>query len=378
LSGSYTAAQALSRLVEGTSVTYRFTATDTVTLEIRLASEAVSVTGDTPALEPSSPKYTQPLIEVPQTIEVIPREVMEAQGITTLSEALRNVPGISLQAGEGGGASNTSGDMFNLRGFSANNSIFVDGVRDDGLMSRDVFNLEQIEVFVGPTGSDVGRGNAAGYVNMATKTAHAESAYGVWYGYGSGDQQRTTVDLNHAFPIGDGGSWIHRSAVRLNALWQEGGVPGRDVVELKNQSIAPSVAFGLGSTTRVTAAAQITRQDNVPDYGIPGSAWLDTQLAPATVRATQPVDPTTFYGSVGYDYDKVEQESYTGRVEHDLNNNLTLRNQARYNQTHRKAVISTIQSPTSFVPETELVMIARQGGSEEIFLLYVSIAVLQS
>ena len=50
---------------------------------------------------PSSPKYAQPLIEVPQTIEVIPREVMEAQGVTTLSEALRNVPGISLQAGEG-------------------------------------------------------------------------------------------------------------------------------------------------------------------------------------------------------------------------------------------------------------------------------------
>ena len=86
---------------------------------------------------------------------------------------LRNVPGISLQAGEGGGASNTSGDMFNLRGFSANNSLFVDGVRDDGLMSRDVFNLEQVEVFMGPTGSDVGRGNAAGYVNMQTKTPHA-------------------------------------------------------------------------------------------------------------------------------------------------------------------------------------------------------------
>ena len=95
---------------------------------------------------------------MPQTIEVIPREVMEAQGVTTLSEALRNVPGITLQAGEGGGASNTAGDMFNLRGFSAANSLFVDGVRDDGLISRDVFNLEQVEVFMGPTGSDVGRG----------------------------------------------------------------------------------------------------------------------------------------------------------------------------------------------------------------------------
>ena len=56
--------------------------------------------------------------------------------------------------------------MFNLRGFSANNSLFVDGVRDDGLISRDVFNLEQVDVFLGPTGTDVGRGTAAGYVNM--------------------------------------------------------------------------------------------------------------------------------------------------------------------------------------------------------------------
>ena len=119
----------------------------------------------------SSPKYTQPLRDVPQTIEVIPQAVMEAQGVTTLSEALRNVPGITLQAGEGGGASNTAGDMFNMRGFNASNSLFVDGVRDDGLVSRDVFNLEQVEVFMGPTGSDVGRGTAAGYVNMQTKVA---------------------------------------------------------------------------------------------------------------------------------------------------------------------------------------------------------------
>ena len=113
----------------------------------------------------------RPLLrDIPQTIEVIPRNVIEEQGITTLSDALRNVPGITLQGGEGGGASNTAGDMFNLRGFNAANSLFVDGVRDDGLISRDVYNLEQIEVFMGPTGSDVGRGTAAGYVNLQSKS----------------------------------------------------------------------------------------------------------------------------------------------------------------------------------------------------------------
>jgi catecholate siderophore receptor len=103
-----------------------------LTLSVGGVTESLDVTATTRV---ASRRYARPLSETPQSIQVIPRQVMEAQGVTTLSEALRNVPGISLQAGEGGGASNTSGDMFNLRGFSANNSLFVDGVRDDGLVS---------------------------------------------------------------------------------------------------------------------------------------------------------------------------------------------------------------------------------------------------
>lgn len=365
VSGRFTPIEAIARALDGTNVTSRITAPNTVSLEIRVASEAVNVTGAVPLPAPSSPKYARPIVDVPQTIEVIPRAVMEAQGVTTLSDALRNVPGISLQAGEGGGASNTSGDMFNLRGFSANNSLFVDGVRDDGLMSRDVFNLEQVEVFMGPTGSDVGRGNAAGYVNMQSKTPHAGSAYAVTYAYGSGDQNRTTIDLNHELELGARDTWLGHSAVRVNALWEDGGVAGRDIVTRKNQSVAPSLTLGLNTPTRVTAAAQITRQDNVPDYGIPGSAWRDAQLAPTTVIAAQPVTTRNFYGSVGYDFDKVQQESYTGRVEHDINAGLTLRNQTRYNETHRTAVITSIQSPASFVPASETVTLSRQGNERE-------------
>ncbi|HUP41027.1 MAG TPA: TonB-dependent receptor plug domain-containing protein, partial [Vicinamibacterales bacterium] len=365
VSGTFTPTEAIARALEGTNVTSRLNGANTVWVEIRIVSESVDVAGVIPQPAPSSPKYAQPLIDVPQTIEVIPREVMDAQGVTTLSDVLRNVPGISLQAGEGGGASNTSGDMFNLRGFSANNSIFVDGVRDDGLMSRDVFNLEQVEVFMGPTGSDVGRGNAAGYVNMQTKAPHAGSAYALTYGYGSGDLNRTTVDVNQDLALGAEDSWLSRSAVRLNALWEHGGVAGREIVTRKNQSLAPSIALGLNTPTRVTGAVQVTRQDNVPDYGIPGSAWLETQLAPTTVAATQPVDWRKFYGSVGYDFDHVEQESYTARVEHDINSNLTIRNQARYNETHRTAVITAIQNPASFIPASETVTLARQGNERE-------------
>ena len=299
MSGILTPLEAIARALEGTSVTSRVTGPNSVSLEIRLASEAVDVTGAIPQPRPSSPIYSQPLIEVPQTIEVIPREVMEAQGVTTLSEALRNVPGISLQAGEGGGASNTSGDMFNLRGFSANNSLFVDGVRDDGLMSRDVFNLEQIEVFMGPTGSDVGRGNAAGYVNMQTKAPHAESAYAVSYGYGSGDLNRTTVDLNQELALGAPDSWLGRSAVRLNALWEDGGVAGRDTCHAKNQSIAPSIALGLNTPHASRAPFRSHDRTTCPTTESPAPPGPRRSLHRRRSSRRSLSIQENFYGSVG-------------------------------------------------------------------------------
>ncbi len=137
------------------------------------------------------------------------------------------------------------------------------------------------------------------------------------------------------------------------------------MVERENKSIAPSIALGLNTLTRVNASAQVTRQNNLPDYGIPGAAWSESQLAPTTVFATRPVDQANYFGSANYDYDRVEQESYTGRFEHDLNASLTLRHQARYNRTHREAVITTIQNVASFVPETETVTLARQGNERE-------------
>jgi catecholate siderophore receptor len=362
--GLFSIERALEELLAGTSVAFRLLSSNAAVLELR-ATDSVDVAGRAPTAIVSSPKYTAPLREITQTIEVIPRKVIEEQGITTLSDALRNVPGITLQAGEGGGASNTAGDMFNLRGFNAANSLFVDGVRDDGLISRDVFNLEQIEVFMGPTGSDVGRGTAAGYVNLQSKSPRLNAGASALLSYGNADQKRLTVDLNHALPLGAPGHWLSRSALRLNGLWQESGVPGRDIVTQERRALAPSLALGLDTPTRVTLAAQVMRQDNVPDYGIPGAAWLDTPLTPTTVLAPRPVDSSNYYGSIGYDYDTARQDSYTARAEHDLNPQLTLRNQTRYNRAQREAVITTIQNVAAYDPATNTVTLARQGNERE-------------
>lgn len=361
--GRHTAERALALIVLGTGTAARFTGDRRALIELPTQSESVNVVARSVTV--SSPKYVVPVRDIPQTVAVITRAVMETQAVTTLSEALRNVPGITMQAGEGGGASNTSGDMFNLRGFNASNSIFVDGVRDDGLVSRDTFNLEQVEVFMGPSGADVGRGTAAGYVNMQTKAPRLASQQSVLLSVGSADQKRVAADFNARLPIADADSWAGHSAVRVNALWQDSGTPGRQYATRENRSVAPSVALGLQTRTRVTASAQVVRQDNVPDYGVPGAAWTDAPLAPTTVLASRPVDQTNFYGSPTSDYDDASQNTVLARLEHDFNGSLTLRNQTRYNQTRREAVISAVLNVTAFNPETNLVTLTRQGNLRE-------------
>ncbi len=363
VSGIRTLESALEALLEGTSLTASYdAAASVVIIEVDGTHEAVEVTGHLPRV--ASPKYATPLSSTPQTIQVIPQSVMAEQGTFTLSDALRNVPGITMQAGEGGGASNTTGDMFNMRGFNAANSLFVDNVRDDGLISRDVYNLEQVEVYLGSTGTDVGRGNAAGYVNMSSKVPMSSPAYGATVSAGSQETVRVTADLNQPLTIGEADSWLSKSAVRLNVLWQDGGVAGRDYADNGRTSIAPSFAIGLGTDTRVILQGQFTQQDNLPDYGVPAAAWSEP-LTPAAIQASRPVDQSNYYGSPEVDYDKANQQSVTARVEHDLQSGWTLRNQTRYNQTERDAAITAIQSPTSWNPETEMVTLARQLNRRE-------------
>ncbi len=361
VTGRLTPERALQTLLAGTSLAFRSPAQGQFTIDVQTRSESVEVTAPLPMVQ--SPKYSVPLRDIAQSVALVPRDVIEQQGAVTLSDVMRNVPGITMQAGEGGGASSTAGDMFNMRGFNASNSLFVDGVRDDGLIARDVYNLEQVEVFMGPTGSDVGRGTASGYVNMQSKAPHMGRNGSAMLTLGSGEEKRLTADVNLAVPQAQG-AWVRNAALRLNLLWQDSGVPGRDEVERESRAFAPSLALGIGTPTRVTVGAQIMRQDNLPDYGVPGAAW-EEPLTPTSVLTPSPVNQANYFGSPGYDYDRADQDTYTARVEHDLTGRMTLRNQTRYNRTHREAVISAIQNVAAYNATTNLVTIARQGNERE-------------
>src|SRR5262245_53676485 len=238
VAGTFTAAQALDALLAGTGVAFTFTAPDAVTLDIR-TSETVSVTGSAGLL--SSPKFTDPVRDTPHTVSVIPSIVIEQQAASSLRDALRNTPGITLTAGEGGAA---PGDNLLIRGFSARNDVYIDGARDPGVVSRDTFNTEAIEVAKGPSSVTAGRGSTGGSVNLVTKSAMLQNAADFRFSAGNASQRRATFDVNRRL----GGS----VAFRVNGMLQDSGVPGRDEVTQKAWGFAPSLSVGLGKPTSAT------------------------------------------------------------------------------------------------------------------------------
>ncbi len=282
----------------------------------------------------ASPRYTEPVRDIPQTITVVPQAVIQQQGATTLRDVLRNTPGISMQAGEGGGG--LPGDNLSIRGFSARSDIFVDGIRDFGAYSRDPFNLEQVEIVKGPSSATTGRGSSGGSVNLVSKTPKLDRFYSGSLGFGTDDYKRTTVDLNQ--PLKDLG--LESAAVRLNGMWHDAEAPGRDVVEESRWALAPSLAFGLGTPTRLTLSYFHMTQDNVPDYGIP---WVPLNTNPDLEQYSNdapPVSYRNFYGLKGYDFEDIQTDVVTAQVDHDFTDSLRLRQVFRYGRNYRDSAIT--------------------------------------
>ncbi|HWA88237.1 MAG TPA: TonB-dependent siderophore receptor [Opitutus sp.] len=285
---------------------------------------------DAKVKSPTSPKFTEPLRDVPQTVVVIPDSVYVQQAATSLRDVLRNTPGITFVAGEGG---NAPGDNLFIRGFSARNDVFIDGVRDPGVVSRDTFNIDQVEVAKGPSSATSGRGSTGGSINLVTKTPHAGNFTHVEATYGTADYGRATLDANFSLPS----SPVQGTAVRVNAVWTDGGVAGRDVVKNANLGVAPSITLGLGTPTEVTLAYEHVSQDNVPDYGLPGTLPAGALAAGQTLAD---LDWSNFYGLASRDYERIDTDLATITATHRLNDHASLRNLTRYGRNTRDAIVT--------------------------------------
>ncbi len=315
VAGLYTVEEALQKLLAGTGVRYRFSSVSVVVLQVQGPATTVEVT--TSVLPGALSKYTEPIVDTPQSISVVPKHVMEDQGVTTLRDVLRNVAGISLAAGEGG----SQGDNLTIRGFSARNDIFLDGMRDFGSYYRDPFDLEEVDVLKGPSSVTFGRGSTGGVINQETKSPkdHPFLAGGV--DLGTDLTRRVTADFNQ--PLG------RSAAFRLNVMGQDSGVAGRDIAESRRAGIAPSLAFGLGASTRFTLSYFHQSADDTPDYGIP---WL--------FNAPAPVSRDSYYGFEHGNYLKTHVNMGTALLEHDFGSSVHIRSQMRYAHYVRDARIT--------------------------------------
>jgi catecholate siderophore receptor len=251
-------------------------------------------------------KLPQRLLDTPQSVTLVTQDLLREQGVTRLEDALKNVPGITLNAGEGA----ARGDTVNLRGFSAFNDFFLDGVRDAAVYTRDSFNLEAVEVVKGPSATLFGRGSTGGAINQVSKAPTLNPMATVTGEVGTNDDYRGTIDIDQ--PIGPA------AAFRLNAVGESSEIAGRDDVKNSRWGVAPSLSLGIGQATSATFSYLHQQEDDVPDTGIP---FVNGR--PASVPRG------AFYG-LASDRTTGDDDIVTARVRHDFNPNLSIADTFRY------------------------------------------------
>jgi catecholate siderophore receptor len=244
--------------------------------------------------------------DTPQSVSIIDEKAIQDQAFTRLEDALKTVPGITLNVGEGA----ARGDTVNLRGFSAFNDFFLDGIRDAAVYDRDSFNLEQIEVVKGPSAVLFGRGSTGGVINQVSKAAQLSAFTHVTIEGGTNTEGRGTADVN--MPIASD------TAIRLNVMGETSEVTDRDDVKNKRWGFAPTITWGIDKPDTITLAYLHQEENNRPDVGIP---FLNGQPAPVNRQGD--------YGLLD-DNQTANDDIVTLRAKHDFNETLTISDTARY------------------------------------------------
>ena len=252
-------------------------------------------------------KIDAPLEDIPQSIDVISGELIQAQRALSVQDVVRNVPGVGLSSGDG------QRDQVSIRGFSAISDQFVDGFRDDALYFRDLSNIERVEVLKGPASVLYGRGSSGGLINRVTKKPGVDVT-GLTLSYGSWDNKRLEFDLGRANVGSD-------LSARLTGAIQDAD-SYRDQQFLDRKAIAGGLLFQPSDATRLTLQADYLFDKRVTDFGVPAYRGRPVE-----------VDPSTYYGAANardFDFSRSEVWSATAVLEHQLAANLSLRNGFRY------------------------------------------------
>lgn len=278
------------------------------------AMQVVEITGTragaapyNPASATSATKLDAPLRDIPQTVNVVPQELLRDQGVLSMEAAMKSVPGVGLSHGDG------QRDQVTLRGFSAISDQFIDGVRDDALYFRDLSNIERIEVLKGPASVLYGRGSSGGLINRITKKPGIDKSE-ISAQIGSRNRRRGEIDVARARPAGDLAFRVTGAVERADSY--------RSQQFLERDALAPSLSFQLGAATSVLLQAEHLSDRRVTDFGIPSYHG-------------RPVDvpASTYYGAANArasDYSHAEVTAYGAVLEHRFDDRLKLRNAFRH------------------------------------------------
>ncbi len=270
-----------------------------------------------------------PLRDIPQFINTVPEPVIRQQAITSLQDALRNVPGVTFTAAEGGVAAS---QIFWLRGFPAGGDLFLDSVRDLGEYNRDLFNIERVEVLKGPAALTFGRGSTGGVINQVSKIADLLPRSEVGLVLGTNGELRATADANFVLNP--------TTALRFQVLGEDSDTY-RDTIENKQIGFAPSLRFGIGTNLDVTLNYQYLQTRSKTDYGQPN-------LGPTFNYGMPPVPLTQYYGFANYDYTNWYTNIATLNVQWRASDAVSVRNVTRWASYKRdmEASIGTLNTTT--------------------------------
>lgn len=248
-------------------------------------------------------KTDTPLLDIPQTINVVTREQLEDQAHHSLADVLRYVPGTTVGQGEG------NRDQITLRGQNTTADFFLDGVRDDVQYYRGLYNIERVEILKGPYALIFGRGGGGGIINRVQKSPQTDVFAAGQVSINSFGAYDVSVDLNA--PLND------MAAVRLNAVY-ESLDSHRDFVGGERYAWNPYVAFKLGENWKLGLSYEYVNDNRTTDRGVPSIA----------IGAGQPNRPISgyrdqFFGVPGVNRTKLEAHVAKLRLDGQLADNLS-------------------------------------------------------
>jgi catecholate siderophore receptor len=246
----------------------------------------------------SATKADTPLLDLPETVNVVPRDLFVLQGARSIEDALLNVAGVSPSVGDG------QRDQVYIRGFSAQYDQYLDGVRDEAMYFRDLSNIDRVEVLEGPSAVLYGHGSAGGLVDRISRLPTATPVGSVDVTYGSWDQRRGEFDSGG--PLGS-----PALSYRLDAADEDSG-GFRNQYFLQRYHVSPSVAWQATPNTRVLVQLDYLNDLRLDDLGIPSLVGPPGSGFPG-VAPDVPIG--SYYGSPdSFDKDYVRAVVYTSTM----------------------------------------------------------------